>query len=617
MHSTLEGGSIQYTGYPQALTGIAFNLSITSKDSNYKNIRISLEKLQAAFGNNKIDGYLKVNGLEKIPVDGYLRATCNLAELKQLFPLDSIDIAGLLNVDLDMHGKFDPDNNVFPKMNIIISLKDGRIKTQYYPGAIEKINIIASAEDSSGNLEGLSVRLLPVTFEFEGKPFSLQAKLKNFTDIEYEVTARGTFDIGKIYRVFAYEGLSLDGQVLTDLSLHGKQSDAEKGHYGALRNSGTLTLENIGFTYELFPKAFKISQGTFLFDQDKVKFQNVKGVYGNSVFEINGSVGNIIGYMMSGDSPLTGLLRVNSDYFDADEFMAFAPEQADSTGSADSTTLKGDTATGVIIVPGDLKIGLQTKIRKAKYLGLDIKDLSGTTEIKNGIVLLKNASFELAGCKVHMDATYGSITPEKAFFDCTIKADSFDVQRVYKEVELFRTLVTSAADVEGIISLDYKLKGELDANMYPVMPSLTGGGTLSVTKVKVKGLKLFSAMSKGTGKESIKNPDLSKVDFKTTIAKNVITLEQVKMKMSGFRLRLAGTTNFDGRLNFKARLGLPPLGIIGIPMKITGTSENPKIKYGRGGDENAPETEYSDQVPQEMLDRIKNAKEEDIEEPDK
>jgi AsmA protein len=95
----------------------------------------------------------------------------------------------------------------------------------------------------------------------------------------------------------------------------------------------------------------------------------------------------------------------------------------------------------------------------------------------------------------------------------------------------------------------------------------------------------------------------------------VITLDQVKTKMAGFRLRLAGTTNFDGKLNFRARLGLPPLGLVGIPMKITGSSENPKIKYGRGNDENAPETEYSDQVPKEMLDRIKNAKEEDIEEP--
>ena len=42
--------------------------------------------------------------------------------------------------------------------------------------------------------------------------------------------------------------------------------------------------------------------------------------------------------------------------------------------------------------------------------------------------------------------------------------------------------------------------------------------------------------------------------------------------------------------------------------------ENLKIKYGRGnaGDD-VSESEYSDELPKEMLDRIKSAKEEDDE----
>jgi AsmA protein len=85
--------------------------------------------------------------------------------------------------------------------------------------------------------------------------------------------------------------------------------------------------------------------------------------------------------------------------------------------------------------------------------------------------------------------------------------------------------------------------------------------------------------------------------------------------MSGFRLRIAGETSFDGALNFKARLGLPPLGLIGIPMRILGTQDEPKFKYGRGNqDEDLEETNYSDELPKEMLDQIKNAKEEDLKE---
>jgi AsmA protein len=264
------------------------------------------------------------------------------------------------------------------------------------------------------------------------------------------------------------------------------------------------------------------------------------------------------------------------------------------------------------VIPDNLELGLTTNLKKIHFQKLDISDFTAKVEMKKGILLLKNMAFQLIGCNVGMEATYGSINPGKAFFDFHVKAENFDIKRAYNEVELFRNLSTSAGKCEGIISLDYSLKGKLDRAMKPVYPSLEGGGTLSLKKVKVIGLKLFTAMSHNLDKEKIKNPDLAKVDIKTTIKDNVITIEKTKMKMSGFRFRLNGETNFNGQLNLKTRLGLPPLGIVGIPIRVLGTQDNPKFKYGRGtNDEDIDETQYSDELPKEMLDKIKSAKEED------
>jgi AsmA protein len=65
--------------------------------------------------------------------------------------------------------------------------------------------------------------------------------------------------------------------------------------------------------------------------------------------------------------------------------------------------------------------------------------------------------------------------------------------------------------------------------------------------------------------------------------------------VAGFRLRFEGQTSLDGKLNLKMRIGLPPLGILGIPIKVLGTQENPKIKLGRKSDE-LEETQYIDGV---------------------
>jgi AsmA protein len=108
---------------------------------------------------------------------------------------------------------------------------------------------------------------------------------------------------------------------------------------------------------------------------------------------------------------------------------------------------------------------------------------------------------------------------------------------------------------------------------------------LTLKKIKVKGLKLLGAVSAATDKKDIVDPDLSKVDIKTTIANNIITISRTKMRIFGFRPRFEGQVGFDGKLSLQFRLGLPPLGIFGIPMTITGTQTNPKVKLGRDRDE--------------------------------
>lgn len=209
---------------------------------------------------------------------------------------------------------------------------------------------------------------------------------------------------------------------------------------------------------------------------------------------------------------------------------------------------------------------------------------------------MKETGFNIIGAAAVMDATYVSQSATKAYFDFHISAKDFDVNKAYHQIELFHDMVSSARYVKGIVSLDYAVKGKLDENMMPIYPSLEGGGVLSVKDVQVKGLKLFSAVSKATNGDSLNNPNLKKVDFKTTVKNNIITLERTKMRIFGFRPRMEGQVSLDGRLNLKMRIGLPPLGIFGIPVTVTGTQANPKVALRRGKDEdNLQETPDSTQ----------------------
>lgn len=611
--SKLTEGYFRYKELPDAISGITFNLKVETTRHDYRTLMLDLENLKAGFLDNQLEGYFRLKGLTNLPMEAHLFTRLNLGELKDVIPMDSLKLAGMVDLDLDIKGNYMPEKKLFPVTTLNLNVKEGSIQTRYYPNPVEQIDLVAVVTNETGDLSGTRLLVNPLSFSFEGNPFTLNADLSTPGNVRYNIVSKGSLALAKIYRLFSREGMDLAGSVTTDLHLKGTQRDAMEGRLERLQNRGTLGLKNIALTSGYLPKPLILQSGLFSFRNDSIRFDRFDARYGESDITMDGYLNNVVNYVLAENQLLKGKFTFRSDFLLVDEFISENEPQPSGIRHPASASLDNPPQPGVILIPGNLEIGLHLVAKRVRFEGLDLDTLTTAVEIKQGLLLLKEMNFGLIGCKVAMEATYGSINPEKALFDFSIRADDFDIKRAYNSVELFRNLSSSAGNCEGIVSLDYTLKGKLGAGMNPIYPSLEGGGTLSLKHVKVMGLKLFTAMSKNLQKEKIKNPDLSNVEIRSTIKNNVITLEKTKMKISGFRFRVEGETNYNGALNLKIRLGLPPLGIIGIPIRVLGTQENPKFKYGRGtNDEEVEETEYTDEIPPELLEKIKNAKEEDI-----
>lgn len=576
LQSSLSNGYFKHAALPKSIDNISFNLNAKCDDHDYHHTDLSVEQLNANMLGDYVKGYFKIVNLSKVDAD--IKALLHLQNVGQYYPLDSIDLAGNVNIDIVSKGIYDPSKKAFPVTKANVTLKDGSLKTKYYPNAIQQINVIANAVNNAGTLADMQFNIQPISLMFEGHPFTVKADLKNFDDLRYNIASTGTLDIGKLYRVFAQDGLAVTGLIETDLVLRGLQSDAANGRYSRLQNSGTAAIKDIRLQSDYFPKPFNINSGLFRFEQDKMWFDRFNANYGSTSVVLNGYLANIINYALQPNAPLKGNFNLSADHVVVDELMAFA-----GSAATDSTAVSTDSS-GVVIIPPALHISLNANAKKITYDSLAINDFKGGITLDNGKLTLNKTTFNVIGTAVEMNAAYTSITPHKATFDYHIKADSFDIKRAYNEVKLFHDLASSAANTQGLVSLDYTLSGKLNADMQPIYPSLKGGGVLSLQNVKINGLKLFSAVSKATNRDSVNNPNLKKVNIKTTINNNIITLERTKMKVFGFRPRFEGQVSFDGKLNLTGRLGLPPFGIFGIPFTVVGTQENPQVKLRRTKD---------------------------------
>ena len=579
VQASLKDGYVKYASLPQAVTNMGFDLKASCPDSNYKHTTLAVDNLNANVLTNFIKGYLHLKNPDEPVVDAGITATLHLADIKQFYPVDSLALGGDLHADVHTKGMLNPTKKLFPVTNLNLNLQNASIQTKYYPHPVKNIQVDASITNNTGSLKGLKILVKPISFQFEGQPFSVKADLQNFDNLSYKINASGTLDIGKIYQVFAQKGYNVSGYIQANLFMQGLQSDALAGNYAKLNNKGTLLVKDITLTADSFPKPFVINTGLFRFDQEKMWFDSFKANYGKTGLTLNGYLVNVINFATQKNAPLQGKFTLGTNHLYVDEFMAFAGNNNAANAK------KTPPETGVVIVPANLSLTLDANAKTISYSGLDLKDFKGQVVIDSGKIKLHQTGFVVVDAPVVMDASYASTTPKKALFDYHITVKEFDVKKAYKGIKLFRDMATSAANAEGLVSLDYTIGGRLDGNMKPVYPSLKGGGVLTLKKVKVKGLKLLGAVSEATDKKDILDPDLSKVDIKTTINNNIITISRTKMRIFGFRPKFEGQVSFDGKLNLQFRLGLPPLGIFGIPMTITGTQDKPLVHMRRESSE--------------------------------
>ncbi|MBS7256551.1 AsmA family protein [Flavobacterium branchiicola] len=576
----IGNGAVNYKNAPVPLTDFQMDLNAILPSLDQERLMINLRTLKFKVGEKDyFNAYLRSKGLSEMNLEASVKGALDLAVVDAALGLNSIDLKGILKTNIQAKGLFSTSKKLFPKTIGGISLRNGWLKTDSYPNPITNITFVANVLNKAGTYQDLIVAVAPASFVFEGNPMYVNATLSDFNDLAYNAKIKGELNIGSIYKVFSQKGLDVNGYAKADLSLKGKQSYATTGQYDKLDNRGTILLKNIKATSELFPKAFFIKQGNFRFQNEKMWFEKFNASYGKSDFDINGYLLNTINYFLESHGTLSGNFNMKSKLINVDEFMALEKgENKDRNIEVEYAKEDHPKMSGVVIVPKNLNVALTANADKVEYNGLVLNKLSGKVGIAKSGFYLENATFNIIDCILGIDASYKDESPTAAHFDAHFKAKDFSVQRAYKEIPMFHDMVTVAEKAQGIISVDYKVKGDLNGNMGPIYESLEGEGTINLRDVKVKGLKLFDGISSQTGQKGLDDPTMKGIEIKSNIDNNLIHIEPFTFSVASFKPTIKGTSSFDGLLDLRMRLGLPPFGIIGFPIVITGTHEAPKIK---------------------------------------
>lgn len=108
----LANGNARYSSMPDEIRNISGNLAITKPQGDFNLTRLSISNAHFEIRNNPVDLNLQLsNLLEDMHFDGKLAGRINFDHLKDAVPIDSIQVAGLLDVNLGVNGNYSAIEN--------------------------------------------------------------------------------------------------------------------------------------------------------------------------------------------------------------------------------------------------------------------------------------------------------------------------------------------------------------------------------------------------------------------------------------------------------------------------------------------------------------------------
>ena len=575
--ASLNNGYFKLDEMPAALENISFDVESSNKDGKYKNTKIQVNQINAQALNNYIVGAIKVDNLSNFPINAALEAKIHLEDIYKIYPLKGMDLKGDLFASLSAKGVYDPKRKMVPVTNTKLIVKNGYLRFDDLPTLpMENIAIETHIKSGRGSFKDLSIKVLPISFTLAGKPFMINADLKDFNQLDYRVHSKGELRLGDVYKLFPIDGLDIDGLITANVGLRGNNGSALDN----IQNRGFVKLENITVNTTFFPSKFKIKEGLFKFNGSTLTFEDVKARYRRNQFIFNGKISNYINYALKENQNLSGEINFQTNAVNINDFMAF-----------NSGVTTSSSADGVVLLPKNVQLNIKGTAKQIVFNDLKLNDFTGDLVLDKGILTLKETHFGMIGSIFQMNGSYKPLNGRNAKFSFDVKGSNFDIQRAYHEIQLFREMASAAEKASGKISIDYHLEGALGADMFPRLKTVKGGGLLTVEDIQFMGFKIFNTVADRTSTNALHDANLKNVKIKTTIENNVMTISRTKFKVAGFRPRIEGQVTLDGYMNVGMRLGLPPLGIIGIPIKITGPADTFEVEVGKYEKEDLDETD--------------------------
>ncbi len=549
----VKDGFFQYPDLPKPIKNIQLDMTVSNPDGKLDNTVVDIAKGHLEMDNAPFDFRILFKNPETVKyIDAAIKGKLNLGDVTQFVKLESnTKLSGLLDANAYAKGSMNALENksgdfaaggYFNIQNLFYSANN-------FPAAIQNGNMKTTITNTGGLADNTTVAISDGHVEVGNDPLDFSINISHpVGNTTFSGDAKGKFNLDKIKEFTKPEdSTSISGLIAGAIKFAGSKDMIEKNQYDKIQTEGTINLSNLKYVSKDYPTGFSIAAAALAFNPKNVTLSNLSGNYLHTNFSVNGSLDNMIGYMMS-NQLLTGTINFSADKINLNEWMGTMPEDTATT----------NVSTDPFLVPKNISLTVNAKANEVHYDKVDYKNINGTLVLADETVKLQDVKTDALDGSITFNGSYGTKENKKEpAIALSYSVKDVDVQKTFLAFNTVQKLMPVGQFLAGKLSSDLSMTGSLHGNMMPDMNSLTGKGNLLL----IQGvLGKFAPLEKIANTLNI--PDLKSIsvkDIKNYIefANGKVLVKPFNLKVKDIDMEIGGLHGFDQSIDYVVQMKVP------------------------------------------------------------
>lgn len=555
-------------------------ISLEMDSVNYLNKnKIKLDALIGIDLNENKYSFLKNEALlNQLPLvfDGFIKLNETSQEIDLTFKTPSSDFKNFLGVipeiyskniedvsttgDFTVNGNFNGivDETHIPKFHIEIKSDNASFKYPDLPKAVRNVNFDIQLNNKTGITEDTYVDINKASFMIDEDKFNLTShitELMGNTKVKAHIDgAMNLANISKAYPVPAE--YNLKGMLKADITTAFDMQSVEKEQYEKTSTTGDLSVTNFEYNSDELANPVKFNSARLTFNPKTVTLNNLNGTTGTTDFDATGTINNLLGFMFN-DEKVEGNFNLKSNTFALNDFMVAETDNPVETVNGE-TNSGSTTEEEKIKIPSFLDATINADAKKVIYDNITLSNVTGVLRIKDESATLSNMNAGMFGGNIAFngDVSTKNDTPT---FNMKLDLNKLGIQETFASVDLFKTIAPIAKMLNGKLTSDISLSGNLTDDLSPNLLSLSGDlfADIMTEEVNTESSPVLNSLVSNLS--FIDPKQLNLKDLKTSLSfkDGIVTVKPFTLNYKDIQINVDGSHSFDQKLNYKATLQVP------------------------------------------------------------